>query len=156
MDGFDQDYAAGECADGGVVLGGFLASQSDALEALELAVCVLDPGTGLVEDFGKESWFVSGVIAIGNDRADAALASSFSIDLGVVSLVGHHAAGLNIGADVERDFELSAVALLAAGQMEVERVAPEVGLKVDFCREPTARAAECLAILPPFAPAADT
>ncbi len=156
MDGFDQDYAAGESDDGGIVLGGFLASQSDALEALELAVCVLDPGAGFVEDFGKESWFVSGVIAIGNDRADSALAGSFSIGLGVVPLVGHHAAGPNIGADVEQDFELSAVALLAAGQMEVERVAPQVGLKVDFCREPTTRAAERLTVLPPFAPAADT
>ena len=45
---------------------------------------------------------------------------------------------------------------LAAGQVEVERVAVEIGLEVDFGREAAARAAERLAMLPPFAPAAET
>ena len=40
--------------------------------------------------------------------------------------------------------------------MEVERVAVEIGLEVDFGREAAARAAERLVLLPPFAPAADT
>jgi hypothetical protein len=40
--------------------------------------------------------------------------------------------------------------------MEVERVAVEVGLEVDFGREPAARSAERLALLPPLAPAAET
>jgi hypothetical protein len=40
--------------------------------------------------------------------------------------------------------------------MEVERVAVEVGFKVDFGREAAARAAEGLVLLPPFAPAAET
>ena len=99
---------------------------------------------------------MNGVIAIRDDRADAALAGGFSIGFGVVSLIGHHAAGPNIGTDVEQDFELLAVAFLATGQMEVERVAPKVGFQVDFGREPAARAAERLVVLPPFAPAADT
>lgn len=40
--------------------------------------------------------------------------------------------------------------------MKVERVAVEIGLEMDFGREAAARAAECLAPLPPFAPAAET
>jgi len=40
--------------------------------------------------------------------------------------------------------------------VEVERVAVEIGLEVDFGREAAARAAERLAMLPPFAPAAET
>jgi len=40
--------------------------------------------------------------------------------------------------------------------MEIERIAVEVGFKVDFGREAAARAAERLALLPPFAPAAET
>jgi hypothetical protein len=40
--------------------------------------------------------------------------------------------------------------------MEVERVAVEIGLEVDFSREAAARAAERLILLPPFAPAAET
>jgi transposase len=44
---------------------------------------------------------------------------------------------------------LCAVAGLAAGQVEVERVAVEIGFEVDFGRETAARAAERLAMLPP-------
>ena len=43
-----------------------------------------------------------------------------------------------------------------AGQVEVERVAVEIGLEVDFGREAAARTAEGLMLLPPFAPAAET
>jgi hypothetical protein len=40
--------------------------------------------------------------------------------------------------------------------VEVEMVAMEIGLEVDLGREAAARAAECLVLLPPFAPAAET
>src|SRR4051812_46421203 len=43
-----------------------------------------------------------------------------------------------------------AVARLAWGQVEVERMAVEVGLEVDFGREAATRAAERLMLLPPF------
>jgi hypothetical protein len=76
--------------------------------------------------------------------------------LAVISLVRDRDARANVGADVERRLELCAVAGLAAGQMEIERVAVEVGFKVDFGREAAARAAERLALLPPLAPAAET
>jgi hypothetical protein len=40
--------------------------------------------------------------------------------------------------------------------VEVEWTAVEVGFEVDFRGEPAARAAKRLALLPPFAPAAET
>ena len=40
--------------------------------------------------------------------------------------------------------------------MEVERIAVEIGFEVNFGREAAARPAERLALLPPFAPAAET
>jgi hypothetical protein len=52
--------------------------------------------------------------------------------------------------------KLCAVAGLAPGQVEVERVAVEISLEVDFGRETAARAAKRLVLLPPFAPAAET
>ncbi len=51
---------------------------------------------------------------------------------------------------------MGAVAGLAAGEMKIERIAFEVGFEVDFRREAAAREAERLAVLPPFAPAAET
>src|ERR1700756_684445 len=48
------------------------------------------------------------------------------------------------------------VACLAAGPMEVERQAIEVGLEVDLGREPAAGASQRLRVVPPVAPAAET
>jgi hypothetical protein len=67
----------------------------------------------------------------------------------VISLIRHRDARADVGADVERRFELCAVAGLATCQVEVERVAVEIGLEVDFGRETAARAAERLTMLPP-------
>jgi hypothetical protein len=97
-----------------------------------------------------------GVFAPRDDRCDGAGACRRPVGLAVISLVRHRDARADVGADVERRLELCAVAGLAAGQMEVERVAVEIGLEVDFGREAAARAAERLALLPPFAPAAET
>ena len=62
----------------------------------------------------------------------------------------------DVRADVERCLELRAVAGFATGQVEVERMAVEIGLEVNFGREAATRAAEGLMLLPPFAPAAET
>jgi hypothetical protein len=97
-----------------------------------------------------------GVFAARNNWCDAARKGRRPIDLAVISLVRDRDARADVWADIERCLELCAVADLASGQVKVERVAVEVGLKVDFGRETTARAAECLKILPPFAPAAET
>ena len=74
----------------------------------------------------------------------------------ITPLIGYRDARADVWADVERCLELRAVAGLARGQVEVERLTVEIGLKVDFGRKAATRAAESLMLLPPFAPAAET
>ena len=156
MDGFDQDDGAGECDERGVVLGGFLASEGDALEAFELAHGLLDAGTALVEGIGKEAGRVAGRASMRDHRTDAARTRRSPVAARVVAFVGQRGARSDIRPDVEESFELAAIARLAAGQMECERLAVEVALEMDLGREPAPRAAERLMRLPPLAPAAET
>jgi len=156
VDGFDQDERAGKRNKGREILGGLLAAQSDAFEALELAVALLDAGSPLVEDPGKEGGLVFGVLSVRNDGTDAAPARCRSVGRRIVPLVTENGARRDVGADVEQNLEIAAVAGLAASQMERQRQAVEIGLQVDFGGKPAARAAESLALLPPFAPAAET
>jgi hypothetical protein len=156
VDGFDQDKGAGERNEGSEVLRGFLAAQGDPFEPLELADGLLDAGAPLVEDFGKEGGLCGSILAIGDGGADAASAGRLAVGLGVVTLIAEHGPGRDVGADVEQDLEIAAVAGLAAGQMEGQGPAVEIGFQVDFAGKPAARAAESLVFLPPFAPAAET
>ena len=111
---------------------------------------------------GQNSWTqpeaasLLGILTPRDHRCDATRQRSGAIGVAVVSLVGHRDARTNVWADIERGFELCAVAGLARGQVEVERMAVEIGLEVDFGREAAARSAESLMLLPPFAPAAET
>jgi len=149
VDGFDKDWAACEGDEGCVVLGGLLAAQGDALEALELSNRLLDPGAAFVEDLWEEAGPVLDVRAVWDGGADASLSGGLPVCFGVVAFVGECGPRPNVGADVEERLELVAVAGLAAGQVEVERIAPEVCLEVDLGRESATRAAEGLAVLPP-------
>ncbi len=156
MDGFDQDEAAGERDKRPVIFRGLLASQGDAFESLQPAHRLLDASACFVKRFRKELGLFLGIRAMWNDRADAAVAGGLPVGLGVVPFVGDHRAGSYIGSDVERGLELAAVAGLSASQVEVERQALEVAFEMDLGREPAARPAERLTVLPPFAPAAET
>lgn len=155
VDGFDQDKEAGKREEGGEVLGRLLAAQGDALEPFDLADTLLGAGAGFVECRGEEFRF-GGAVPVRNDRADAAAARRGAVGLGVVSLVAEHGAWRDLRAEIEQRFEMPAVAGLAAGQVEGERQAVEIEFQVDFGGEAAARQAERLAVLPPFAPAAET
>ena len=156
VDGFNQDKGAGERDEGGEVLCGLLAAQGDTLETLEFAVALLDAGASGVEELGKEGGLAFGVVPVGDDGADAAAARRLAVGPGVVALVAEHGAGRDVRADVEQELEIAAVAGFAPGQMKGQRQPVEIGLQVDFGGKPAARAAERLALLPPFAPAAET
>lgn len=156
VDGFNQDEGAGEVCDVEEALCGLFASERDTLEALELAHGLLDARPGLVEQFGEEAGPVTTVGAGRNDWGDAARAGGSAVLLADIAFVGDGGARRDVGADVERGFELGAVAHLAAGQMDGDGAAVEVGLEMDFARKPASRPAERLALLPPFAPAAET
>ena len=156
VDGFDQDEGTGEIDEGSEVLRGLLAAQSDAFEALEFADALLDPGSPLVEGAGKESGSFGDVVAVRDCRADATPASRLAVCLSVVAFVTEQGPGRDVGADVEQDFKIAAIAGLTAGEMKSQRQSVEIGLQVDFGGKPAARATESVAFLPPFAPAAET
>ena len=60
VDGFDDDEAQSECDEGSEVLVRFLATERNALEALELADEVFDAGAGAIERLREERWSVPG------------------------------------------------------------------------------------------------
>ena len=128
MDGFDQNEAASKGDEGHVVLGGFLAAERDAFEALELADGLLDAGAAAGERLWEEAGPVFRV------RGDAAVACRLPVGLAVGSLVGDDGARGDVGADAQQHLELPAIAGFAAGEVEVERTAVEVGLQVDWSR----------------------
>jgi hypothetical protein len=156
VDGFDQDEGAGERDEGSEVLRGLLAAQGDAFEALDLADTLLDTGAPLVKNPGKECRLCSGILAVGDGGAYAAPARCLAVGLGVVTFVAENSSRRDVGADVEQDLKVAAVAGFPAGEMEGQRQAIEIGLQVDFAGKPAARAPESLVFLPPFAPAAET
>jgi len=156
VDGFNEHETAGETDDGGIAYVCLFAAHGDPLEALEFADRLLDPRPEFVETFWKETAPMLGVLATGNHRRDAARKGGGAVCVAVIPFVGHRDARADVWADVERGLELRAVAGLAAGQVEVERTAVEIGLEVNFGRETAARAPEGLVLLPPFAPAAET
>src|SRR3954453_9386677 len=102
-------------------------SRRRPLEALELADCLFDARPKFIEAFWKEASSLLGVFPARDNRIDAARERRRPVGLAVISLVRHRDARADVGADVERRLELCAVAGLATGQMEVERVAVEGG-----------------------------
>ena len=117
---------------------------------------MLDAGTASVDGLGKETGLVLLVGLARDDRDDTALACGIAIGPAGIALVADRCTWIDIGTKPKQDREMRCVALLAAGQVEGDRKAVEVGLQVDFGGEAAARAAERLTLLPPFAPAAET
>ena len=61
-----------------------------------------------------------------HERTNAAFTSRLPICLRIIALVRDN------GAEVEEHFEVAAVARFAAGQMEADRIAVEIGLEMDL------------------------
>ena len=156
VDEFDQTKACGEADDGSEVSFGLFASERDALEALEPSDALLDARAGFVEGAGKEGWLILFVGLVGDDRSDAARSRGVPIGLTGVAFVADDGAGLNVGPDIEQGFEVTPVEGFAAGQVKGDDIPGGVRFCVDFRGETTTRAPQRLAVLPPFAPAADT
>jgi hypothetical protein len=156
VDGFDQDESGGEGDEGGKVSLCLFASEGDALEALELTDGLLDARPASVESRGEEVGFVLFVGLGRDDGNDPALARRLTVCLAGIALVADRGARVDVRTKIEQDLEVRRIALLAAGQIEGDGMAVEIGLQVDLGREAAARAAEGLTVLPPFAPAAET
>ncbi len=77
-------------------------------------------------------------------------------DFRIVALVAESGTRIDVGTDVEKRLEIAAVAGLTTGKMKCDGQPTEIGFQVNLGRKSTAGAAESLAVLPPFAPAAET
>jgi hypothetical protein len=132
VDGFNQDQSACKGDERRVILGSFLASHSDALEALQLANGLFDAGAGVIEYLGEENRPALGVQTIRNDRAYASLARCLAVGHRIVSLIADSCARRDIRADIEQRFEIAAVAGLTSCQMESDRTPIFIGLQMDF------------------------
>jgi hypothetical protein len=79
VDGFDQNEAASEGDERGVVLGRFFAPQRNALETLELAHGLLDPSAAPIEGLGEEGRAIFGIGAAWDDRANTPLPRGMTV-----------------------------------------------------------------------------
>src|SRR4051812_2232770 len=150
VDGFDDDEAKSECDEGCKVLVRFLATERKALEALELAHKLLDTGAGSIECLREERWPVLGRCLERDHWADATLARGRAIGLGIIAFVPHSRAGRDVGPKIKQDLELRAVAGLTLCEVKREGASIQISLAVDLGREPAARAAQRVTLLPPF------
>jgi len=132
VDGFDQDDGEDEFDESGETLGGFLATQGNPLEALQLADQLLDPGAGFVELLREERRSFLGVLPVWDDRCNTARTAGGAVGGCIVALVGDRRTRRDVGANVEQRFKLGAVADLSAGQMESNGLAVEIRLDVDL------------------------
>jgi len=135
VDGFDEDEAERESDDGSIVLDRLLATERHAFEALQFAHGLLDAGSASVEHLREESRPVPGGALVWNDRTDPPRARRLAIGPGVVALVAHSHPRRYIRTDLQKHLEVPAIAGLAFGHMEAERMAIKVGLQVDLGRE---------------------
>jgi hypothetical protein len=85
-----------------------------------------------------------------NDGSDAALPRRFAIGLAGIAFVADDRTGLNVGADIEQEAEMTRVGGFAASQIEGDDVAGGVRFCMDFRGEAAARATERLPFLPPL------
>src|SRR3954452_5781503 len=150
VDGFDDDEAQSECDEGSEGPVRFLATERNALEALELADEVFDAGAGAIERLREERRPSLGRCLDRDHRADAALAGGRAIGFGIIAFVPHGRPRRDVGSEVEQDLELRAVAGLTLCEVKREGASIQISLEVDLGREPAARAAQRVTLLPPF------
>ena len=99
---------------------------------------MLDPGAQFVGSLWEEAASLLGICLAWDDRDNPARPSCRPIGVAVISFVGDRHTRRDIRTEIERRFELRGVAYLAAGEVEIKRIAIEVGLEVDFGREAAA------------------
>ena len=131
--------------------GELIISGSDAPEVLEPAKAALDDISAFVGAF-IEAMDDDAVGFVGDYRLSAATNDFTAKVVAIIPFVSEERAHgrrerQNIGR--RRD-----IGILAWGQMQDDRPAERIAQRMDFCRAASARAADCLIVLPPFPPEA--
>ena len=131
--------------------GELVVSGGDAAEVLEPAKAALDDISAFVGAF-IESMDDDAVGFVGDYGLGAATNDFTAKVVAIIPFVSEERAHRrrerqNIGR--RRD-----ISILAWGQMQDDRPAERIAQRMDFCRAASARAADCLVVLPPFPPEA--
>ena len=131
--------------------GELVVSGGDAPEVFEPAEAAFDDISAFVGAF-VEAMDNDTVGFVGDDGLGAATNDFAAKVVAVIPFVGEERAHgwrerQNIGR--RRD-----IGILAWGQMQDDRPAERIAQRMDFCRAASARAADCLIVLPPFPPEA--
>lgn len=132
------------------ITGELVISRGDAPEVLEPAKAAFDDISSFVGAF-VEAMDDDTVRFIG-DYGLGATTNDFAAKLvAIIPFVGEeHAHGWRERQDIG---SRSDIGILAWSQMQDDRPAERIAQRMDFCRAASARAADCLIVLPPFPPA---
>ena len=131
--------------------GELIVSGSDAPEVLEPAKAAFDDISAFVGAF-VEAMDEDTVGFIGDDRLGAATNDFAAKIVAVIPFVSEERAhGRSERQNVGRRRDIG---ILAWGQMQDDRPAERIAQCMDFCGAASARAADCLIVLPPFPPEA--
>ena len=131
--------------------GELIISGSDVPEVLEPAKAALDDISAFVGAF-VEAMDDDTVGFIGDDRLGAATNDFAAKIVAVIPFVSEERAhGRSERQNVGRRRDIG---ILAWGQMQDDRPAERIAQRMDFCGAASARAADCLIVLPPFPPEA--
>ena len=133
------------------ITGELVISRGDAPEVLEPAKAAFDDISAFVGAF-VEAMDDDTVRFIG-DYGLGATTNDFAAKLvAIIPFVGEeHAHGWRERQDIG---SRSDIGILAWSQMQDDRPAERIAQRMDFCRAASARAADCLIVLPPFPPEA--
>ena len=133
------------------ITGELVISRGDAPEVLEPAKAAFDDISSFVGAF-VEAMDDDTVRFIG-DYGLGATTNDFAAKLvAIIPFVGEeHAHGWRERQDIG---SRSDIGILAWSQMQDDRPAERIAQRMDFCRAASARAADCLMVLPPFPPEA--
>ena len=131
--------------------GELVISRGDAPEVLEPAKAAFDDISASVGSFA-EAMDDNTVGFIGDNGVGAATNDFAAKVVAVIRFVSEERAhGRRERQNIGRRHDIG---ILAWGQMQDDRPAERIAQRMDFCRAASARAADCLIVLPPFPPEA--
>lgn len=133
------------------ISGELIISGGDAAEVLEPAKAALDDISTFVSAF-VETMDDDAVGFVGDDGLGAATYDVAAKVVAVIPFVGEKRAhGRRERQNIwgRRD-----IGIVAWGQVQDDRPAERIAQRMDFCRAASARATDCLIVLPPFPPEA--
>ena len=133
------------------ISGELVISGGDAAEILEPAKSTLDDISAFVSAF-VEAMDDDAVGFVGDDGLGAATDDVAAKVVAVIAFVGEECAhGRRERQNIWRGRDIG---IVAWGQVQDDRPAERIAQSMDFCRAASARAADCLIVLPPFPPEA--